>query len=105
MLIDEVSLLGKRILLRVATLAQIREALVRVTKAHETNENLTQRGERPPKNRFDPMIRMHRSERHSSPNRIHAQVQHGLFLSKSSSEIARITHGCWLAVWSDLLRC
>jgi hypothetical protein len=43
LLIDEVSLLlGKRIILRVATLAQIREVLGRITKAHEIDENLTQ---------------------------------------------------------------
>jgi type IV pilus assembly protein PilB len=46
MLIDEVSmLLGKRLIVRVATLAQIRETLVRLTQAHE---NLTQPPPEPP---------------------------------------------------------
>jgi type IV pilus assembly protein PilB len=46
MLLDEVSLLlGKRIIIRVATLKQISEALDRVAKAHE---NITHIAESPP---------------------------------------------------------
>jgi len=49
MLLDEVSLLlGKRIIIRVATLRQISEARGRVAKAHETDENITHIAESPP---------------------------------------------------------
>jgi Type II secretion system (T2SS), protein E, N-terminal domain len=52
MLLDEVSLLlGKRIIIRVATLRQISQALQalgRVAKAHETDENITHIAESPP---------------------------------------------------------
>jgi hypothetical protein len=49
MLLDEVSLLlGKRIITRVATLKQISEALGRVVKAHETDEDVTHIAESPP---------------------------------------------------------
>jgi hypothetical protein len=49
MLLDEVSLrLGKRIVIRVATLRQISEALGRVAKPHETDENITHIAESPP---------------------------------------------------------
>jgi type IV pilus assembly protein PilB len=48
MLIDEVSLLlGKRIIVTVATLAQISEVL-RIIKLQETDDNFTQLGESPP---------------------------------------------------------
>jgi Type II secretion system (T2SS), protein E, N-terminal domain len=49
MLIDEVSLLlARRIIVRVATPRQICEALGRVAKAHETDENITHIPESPP---------------------------------------------------------
>jgi hypothetical protein len=49
MLLDEVSLLvGKRIIVRVATLRQISQALGRVAEAHETDENITHITESPP---------------------------------------------------------
>jgi type IV pilus assembly protein PilB len=48
MLIDEVSLLlGKPILLRVATLAQISKTLVRITKTQATDGSLSQTGGAP----------------------------------------------------------
>jgi Type II secretion system (T2SS), protein E, N-terminal domain len=83
MLLDEVSLLlGKRIIIRVVTLRQISQALGRVAKAHETDENIT-RSHRP-ENRLDTTIRMHLSERHSSRSHIHAQGPQRPFLSRSS---------------------
>ena len=49
MLLDEVSLLlGKRIIIRVATLMQISETLGRVAKAHEADEDITNIAESPP---------------------------------------------------------
>src|ERR1700736_2334988 len=49
MMIDEISLLlQKRIVTKVATLAQISEALDRLAKAQEIHESLTQIGEIPP---------------------------------------------------------
>lgn len=49
MLVDEVSsLLGKRIIIRVATLRSISRALGRVAKAHETDDNITHIAESPP---------------------------------------------------------
>ena len=52
MLLDAVSLLlGKRIIIRVATLRQISQALQalgKVAKAHETDENITHKAESPP---------------------------------------------------------
>jgi hypothetical protein len=89
MLLDEVSLLlGKRIIIRVAPLRQISQALQalgRVAKAHETDENITHIAESPPEESLGHDDTDAPSERHSSRSHIQAQGPQRPFLSRSSN--------------------
>jgi hypothetical protein len=89
MLLDAVSLLlGKRIIIRVAPLRQISQALQalgRVAKAHETDENITHIAESPPEESLGHDDTDAPSERHSSRSHIQAQGPQRPFLSRSST--------------------